>query len=85
MQLKRNNESNYNPLFIVTNKNESNHFNVIQLPIQKQEKVISNTEKTRNAFYQIKKLLSENHPELFQSKKMPLAHDIREQILDAYP
>lgn len=50
-----------------------------------EEKVISKTQKTLIEFNLIKSTLSKNHPELFKSKRTPLAHDIREQILDAYP
>jgi len=37
------------------------------------------------AFQRAKRKLSKNHPELFVSRTNVLAHDIREQILKAYP
>ena len=46
---------------------------------------ISNTKKNLIEFKRIHHTLSKNHQELFKIKKSPLAHDIREQILDAYP
>jgi hypothetical protein len=47
-------------------------------------KLISNTQKTSLEFNLIKATLLQNHPELFRNKTRPLAHDIREQILDVY-
>jgi hypothetical protein len=87
MQLKLNTENNYEKLFIVTTEDESNRCNVIQMPYKanNKEKVISNTEKTRTEFYLIKYLLTNTLPQLFKYKTRPLAHDIREQILDKYP
>jgi hypothetical protein len=53
--------------------------------VNNDEKVISKTQKTLIEFNLIKSTLLKNHPELFKNKRSPIAHDIREQILDTYP
>jgi hypothetical protein len=50
-----------------------------------EKKTLSKTQQTLLEFKLIKSTLIQNHPELFKNKKSPLAHDIREQILDIYP
>lgn len=63
-----------------------NGSNTLQSQINNSEvKTISNTQKVLLEFKLIKSTLTNNHPELFRDKKSPLAHDIREQILDIYP
>jgi hypothetical protein len=53
--------------------------------VNNKEEVISKTQKVSIEFNLIKSTLFKNHPELFKIKRTPLAHDIREQILDTYP
>lgn len=69
-------ENNKPELFIVETNEQT--ANIIDLPLSK-------TKRKKIEFKRIQSTLQSEHPALFKNRTMPLAHDIREQILLAYP